>query len=151
MKLTVFLAITSLLSLSAAAATPSVEYKAPDGLRKPNNYSHVVVVNQGRLVIVAGQVGTNEKDERPASFADEVKQAFANLKIALAAAGAAPAQVVKLNYYVVGLDADKLKAVREARDAFIDLQHPPASTLVGVAMLFRSDLHIEIEAQAVIP
>ena len=149
MKSLVPMVVATLLSLPAAAATPNVEFKNPEGLRKPNNYSHVVVVNRGKLVIIAGQVGTNEKDELPASFAEQVKQAFANLKIALSAAGATPGNVVKLNYYVVGLDAEKLQALRAARDAFIDLQHPPASTLVGVETLFRKDLLIEIEAQAV--
>jgi 2-iminobutanoate/2-iminopropanoate deaminase len=44
-----------------------------------------------------------------------------------------------------------LLALRDARDSFIDPQHPPASTLVGVQALFRDDLQIEIDAEAVLP
>jgi 2-iminobutanoate/2-iminopropanoate deaminase len=58
---------------------------------------------------------------------------------------------VKMNYYVVGLDNQKLLALREVRDRFIGQQHPPTSTLAGVAALFRADALIEIECVAVIP
>jgi enamine deaminase RidA (YjgF/YER057c/UK114 family) len=84
-------------------------------------------------------------------FPAQAKQAFANLKTALAAAGATPKNIVKLNYYVVGLNHDKLLALRAIRDTFIDVNHPPASTLAGVQALFRDDAQIEIEAEAVIP
>jgi enamine deaminase RidA (YjgF/YER057c/UK114 family) len=36
-------------------------------------------------------------------FAAQAKQAFANLKVALAAACARPADLIKINYLVVGL------------------------------------------------
>jgi enamine deaminase RidA (YjgF/YER057c/UK114 family) len=129
----------------------STTFKNPPELSKPNGYSHVVVVNHGKLVFVSGQVGLNSKGEISSDFPAQAKQAFANLKTALAAAGAVPADLVKLNYYVVGLNHDKLAALREARDSVIDKQHPPASTLAGVQSLFRDDVQIEIEAEAVIP
>jgi enamine deaminase RidA (YjgF/YER057c/UK114 family) len=142
--------LASLFTLTAWAGPANVEFESPQGLSKPNGYSHVVVVNQGKLVIIAGQVGLNSKGEMQADFAAQVQQAFANLRIALAAAGAQPSDLVKLNYYVVGLDREKLQAIRSARDAFINLKQPPASTLVGVQMLFRDDALVEIEAQAVV-
>ena len=71
--------------------------------------------------------------------------------MALAAAGAKPADLIKINYLVVGLNHEKLIALREARDSVIDKEHPPASTLAGVQALFRDDVQIEIEAEAVIP
>jgi 2-iminobutanoate/2-iminopropanoate deaminase len=97
-------------------------------------------VNHGKLVFVSGQVGINSKGEISSDFAAQAKQAFANLKIALAAAGASPVDLVKLNYYVIGLNHDKLAVIREARDDVIDKQHPPASTLAGVQSLFRDDV-----------
>jgi 2-iminobutanoate/2-iminopropanoate deaminase len=114
-----------------------------------------VVVNRGKLAFISGQVGLNSKGEIFSDFAAQAKQAFANLKTALAAAGATPTAIVKLNYYVVGyvvgLDHDKLAALRIARDSVLDTQHPPASTLAGVQSLFRDDVQIEIDAEAVIP
>jgi 2-iminobutanoate/2-iminopropanoate deaminase len=41
--------------------------------------------------------------------------------------------------------------LREGRDMLIDKQHPPASTLAGVQSLFRADVQVEIDAEAVIP
>ena len=84
-------------------------------------------------------------------FAAQAKQAFMNLKVALASVGAKPTDIVKINYLVVGLNHEKLVALREARDSIIDMVHPPASTLAGVEALFRDDAQIEIEAEAVIP
>jgi 2-iminobutanoate/2-iminopropanoate deaminase len=139
------------LAIAGAAHAQSVEFKNPSELSKPNGYTHVVVVNRGKLVFISGQVGLNSKGEISPEFAAQAKQAFANLKIALAAAGAKPADLVKLNYYVVGLNHDKLAVLREARDTLIDKQHPPASTLAGVESLFRPDVQVEIDAEAVIP
>jgi enamine deaminase RidA (YjgF/YER057c/UK114 family) len=140
------------MSVSAAAADPrSVEFKNPPALSKPNGYSHVVLVTGGKRVIVSGQTGLDQKGAIQAGFAAQVKRAFANLKTALAAVGAKPSDLVKLNYFVVGLDNDKLVALRTERDLFIDSQHPPASTLVGVQSLFREGIQIEIDAEAVLP
>lgn len=108
-------------------------------------------MNRGKLAFISGQVGLNSKGEISSDFAAQAKQSFANLKTALAAAGATPADIVKLNYYVVGLNPDKLAALRVTRDSVIDTQHPPASTLAGVQSLFRDDVQIEIDAEAVIP
>lgn len=143
--------VICILVLGAVAQAQNVQFKNPPGLSKPNGYTHVVVVNRGKLAFISGQVGLNSKGEISSDFAAQAKQAFANLKTAISAAGATPADIVKLNYYVVGLNHDKLAALRVARDSVIDTQHPPASTLAGVQSLFRDDVQIEIDAEAVIP
>jgi enamine deaminase RidA (YjgF/YER057c/UK114 family) len=84
-------------------------------------------------------------------FGAQVAQVFSNLKSALAAAGATPNDLIKLNYYVVGLNHDKLVAIRSVRDGFINKERPPTSTLAGVQALFRDDAMIEVEAVAVVP
>jgi enamine deaminase RidA (YjgF/YER057c/UK114 family) len=150
------LIVAGMLAIAGAAhaqtaAAQTAEFKNPPELSKPNGYTHVVVVNHGKLVFISGQVGLNRKGEISPDFAAQTKQVFANLKIALDAAGAKPADLVKLNYYVVGLNHDKLAALREARDTIIDKQHPPASTLAGAESLFRPDVQVEIDAVAVIP
>ncbi len=45
----------------------------------------------------------------------------------------------------------KIAAARNSRVSLIDKQHPPASTLAGVESLFRPDVQVEIDAEAVIP
>jgi 2-iminobutanoate/2-iminopropanoate deaminase len=146
-----FAMVCALLGVLPVVSAQSVEFKNPPELSKPNGYSHVAIVNHGRLVFVAGQVGMDKEGKAANDFAAQAKQAFANLKVALAAASAKPADLVKINYFVVGLNHDKLMALREARDSVIDKEHPPASTLAGVLALFRDDVQIEIEAEAVIP
>ena len=141
----------ALLGVLPVVHAQSVEFRNPPELSKPNGYSHVVIVNRGRLILVAGQVGTDKDGKVAVDFSAQARQAFANLTVALAAAGAKPCDLVRVNYFVVGLNHEKLLALREARDSVIDKEHPPVSTLVGVQALFRDDVQIEIEAEAAIP
>jgi enamine deaminase RidA (YjgF/YER057c/UK114 family) len=139
------------LTSPLACTSQRVQFKNPSDLSKPNGYSHVVIVNPGKLIFISGQVGTGKDGKISGDFAAQARQAFTNLQSALSAAGAAPSNLVKLNYYVVGLTHEKLLAIREARDRIIDKDHPPASTLAGVQALFRDDVQLEIEAEAVLP
>jgi enamine deaminase RidA (YjgF/YER057c/UK114 family) len=41
--------------------------------------------------------------------------------------------------------------LRDVRDAYINKNAPPASTLVGVTSLFQEDYLIEVEAVAALP
>ncbi|MBS1804097.1 MAG: RidA family protein [Acidobacteria bacterium] len=133
------------------APSQQPEFKNPAEISKPNGYSHVVIVDHSKLIFISGQVGMDKDGKISSDFATQARQAFANIQSALAAAGAKPASLVKLNYYVVGLNHDKLLAIREARDKIVDKGHPPASTLAGVQALFRDDVQLEIEAEAVLP
>ena len=124
----------------------------PAGLSKPNGYTHVVEVPAGaRTLYLSGQIAldANGKLVGAGDFAAQAEQVFANLKTALAASGASFRNVVKLDMYVT--DMTQLKALRAARDKYVDPQHPPASTLVEVRRLAREDLMLEIEATAVVP
>jgi 2-iminobutanoate/2-iminopropanoate deaminase len=130
-----------------------VQFVTAIDLAPAPGYSHAAIVSGGKTIFLSGQVGLNQagqvvgKDD----FRAQATQAFTNLKAVLAAAGARPENIVKLNYYVVGLNQDRLVALREVRDRFIDKERPPASTLAGVQALFRDDCLVEIEAVAVVP
>jgi 2-iminobutanoate/2-iminopropanoate deaminase len=139
------------LSLPVSAVSQQVQFKNPAELSKPNGYTHVVVVNRGKLIFISGQVGMDKDGKISGDFGEQARQAFANVQAALSAAGAKTSDLVKLNYYVVGLNHEKLLALREARDRIIDKEHPPASTLAGVQALFRNDVQLEVEAEAVLP
>ena len=54
-----------------------------------------------------------------------------------------------MNVYV--LDVSNLADYRDVRDRHIDVNHPPTSTVVQVAALFRPEFLIEIEAVAALP
>jgi enamine deaminase RidA (YjgF/YER057c/UK114 family) len=144
---------TLALAQNGSAARPNVQFKNSSDISSPAGYSHAVVVNGGKIVFLSGQVGLDKHGEMVGKddFHAQVAQVFSNLRWALAAAGATPNDLVKLNYYVVGLNHDKLVAIRDVRDQMINKEHPPASTLAGVQTLFREDALIEVEAVAVIP
>lgn len=115
-------------------------------------YSQVVEA-RGRMVFVAGQVGWDATGKMASGFEAEVRQALANVKLALAAAGATTAHVTQVRYFLVGLTRERIdvlsKALREL--AMWDWTKPPAGTLVGVEKLARPEFNIEIELMAVVP
>lgn len=146
-------ACTVALAQTGSGNKATTEFRNSPEISAPAGYSHIAIVNSGKIIFLAGQVGLDKKGQMVGKddFRAQTAQAFANLRLALAAAGATPDEVVKVNYYVVGLNHDKLLALREVRDEFIDKAHPPVSTLAGVQELFREDALIEVEAVAVIP
>lgn len=145
-----------LLLIPVAALAQSVkspQFINPPDSPKPPGYTHAVVVSGNKLVYLSGQVAMNAHGDLVGKedFRAQVTQAFENIKSALNAAGTTPAHLIKLNYFVVGLDPDKLKIIREVRDRYINTAEPPASTLVGVVHLFREGFEIEIEGVAAMP
>lgn len=126
-------------------------YPSVPGLSVPRGYSHVVSAD-GRMVFVAGQIAL-DTDGNVVGAGDLRAQAtrvFENLRACLAAAGASFADVVKLNTYVVNLNADDLPVIREVRSGYLPADNPPASTLVGVTALAVEGLLIEVEAIAMV-
>lgn len=120
----------------------------PETILPPTGYSHVAEVRGGTLVFVAGQVALDAKGTvvGPGDYRAPAEQVFRNLANALAGAGATFRDVVKLTYYVV--DLAHLPEIREVRDRFVDPRHPPASTAVQVARLFRPEFLVEVDAVA---
>ena len=117
--------------------------------RAPQGYSHVVEVRGGRTLYIAGQLALDRDGKLVGSgdFRAQVKQVFENLKVRLEESGASFKDVVKLNYFLT--DASDLQALRETRDSYINLESPPASTLVVVKRLVREEYLLEVEAIAV--
>ncbi|KVX81578.1 hypothetical protein WL08_10095 [Burkholderia ubonensis] len=123
----------------------------PSELPPAKGYTQVVVSPMGRTLNLSGQVGMDAYGNIPApgDFKAQTEQAFKNLDAALKAGGAQFNQVVKLTIYVT--DTSQLDILRAIRDRYIDIHHPPASTLVKVSGLFREGLMVEVDAVAVIP
>lgn len=134
---------------SSEAEETMLEHIPPDGVAPGNGYSHVVV-GEGRLVVISGQVALDAEGNvvGEGDAAAQAHQVFENLQRCLAAGGATFADVAKLTFYVT--DIAVLPEVRTARDARIDTARPPASTAVQVAALVRPELMIEVEALAII-
>jgi enamine deaminase RidA (YjgF/YER057c/UK114 family) len=131
----------------------STEFMSPATLPPPVGYSHVAKVNKGTLVYIAGQVSSDASGKLvgEGNFEAQVEQVFKNVKLALEAAGATMADIVKLNTYLVAeVSQDDLPKMRAVRDRYLNKDKPPASTLVVVSRLARPGWLIEVEAVAAI-
>jgi len=111
-----------------------------------SHYCHVV--RAGNHIWVSGAIGVAADGTVPADVAAQTELALASIGACLAAAGAGPEHVVKVNVYLTDV-ADRAK-INPARQRFFG-QHRPASTLVGVTALVLPAAKVEIEATAVVP
>lgn len=126
----------------------------PPTLLQPRGYTHVVTVDGGgKMIFVSGQVAVDKEGKLigAGDLKAQVRQAAENLKLALAAAGATAADIVKTNTYIVNYKQSDYSALREARATlFPEGANPPASTLVGVTALAVEGLMVEMEAIAMV-
>lgn len=136
--------------LSACAQT---QFLKPDGIAPGTGYTHVVVTSPGKLIFISGQVARDKQGNLvgKGDLRAQTAQVFENLKTALAAAGATFNDVVKINWYIRDYNAEKLAALREVRNMYVNKDNPPASTLIGVAALASDEYLIEVEAVAALP
>jgi enamine deaminase RidA (YjgF/YER057c/UK114 family) len=121
----------------------------PEGMPPVNGYSHAVAFS-GTMIAVSGQVPADAEgrivgEDDPEA---QLRQVFANLRAALASAGAGLEDIVKLTVYLTDL-AD-LGAFRLVRDEHLSLERPPACSLVQVAGLVHPAFRVEIDAIAVL-
>lgn len=127
-----------------------IRHLNPTTLAKPPGYTYVVeATGPGRTVYLAGQLGLdldNNLVGQPGDFRAQCAQAFENLRLALASAGATFNDVVKINNYLT--DISHIGIFREVRDSFLNTKAPPASTTVAIAALARPGALFEIEAIA---
>jgi len=127
------------------------QFLNPVAIHKPRGWTHVVTAAAGTTVYVSGQIGMTPEGKVLEGLDAQAQQAYANLKAALAAAGATPADVVKETIFLVQWDfaPDKLESLRRAREPLFGERYP-ASTLLGVQALGRREYLVEVEVVAVI-
>jgi enamine deaminase RidA (YjgF/YER057c/UK114 family) len=124
----------------------------PSALCPTFGWTHVVTTTGQKTIHVSGQVSVNGRGEvvGKGDLRAQAKQAFENVRLALAAAGATFADVVMSRIFVVGLKPEQISILREVRGQYVSKENPPASTLVGVQALVGADWLIEVEATAVL-
>src|SRR5262245_37727154 len=127
------------------------QFLNPPDLGPTTRWKHVVTSTGGRTIHVSGQVSVDGRGQLvgKGDLRAQTEQTFANLDVALRAAGASFRDVVKMNLYVVGLKPELVPLIREVRARYVNRESPPASTLVGVQALVGADWLIEIEVVAV--
>lgn len=116
----------------------------------PNGYSHAIITEGSAcLAFIAGQGGEDLAGNLSPRFSDQVQQAFANLQIALDAAGASPDQVARLTTYVVDHDEARLGVITGQVQVMFG-SHLPAQTLVPVPRLALDGMLFEVDATLVL-
>src|SRR3954469_17129153 len=119
----------------------------------PKFYSHAVTVSgQGKLIYVSGQVswGADGHIVGAGDMRAQCEQVFKNLTNVLRAAGVGWGDIIKMNSYMVNLNAENVAAFREMRAGYLKPGQMPASTLVGVTSLVQPELLLEVEVVAAI-
>jgi enamine deaminase RidA (YjgF/YER057c/UK114 family) len=114
---------------------------------KPPGYTHVVTSTPGKMLFISGRGGAMPDGKLPRDFETQAKNTFEDLKRCLALGGASFKDVVKINYFVK--DISDTAALRKIRAQYLDMDHPPAATLVQAGL--SEGALVEIEAIAVVP
>ena len=115
-------------------------------------FSHAARQRGGSVLHLAGQVAW-DKDGKlvgPGDLAAQTRQALANIRTVLAAAGASPADILRLRTYVVDHTPEKLGPVLAEIAQFYGKTLPAPNTFIGVSALALPEFLIEIEATAAV-
>jgi enamine deaminase RidA (YjgF/YER057c/UK114 family) len=109
-----------------------------DAIRVPAGYDQIVV---------SGTPGIDENGNIPADFADEVRQVWRNVAAILEKAGASISDVVSVRQYLTR--EEDIKTYVEVRSEMIT--HEPAGMLLVAKALMWPEIHVEVEAVALVP
>lgn len=126
----------------------------PEGHVQVPLYHHVAIASGSKQVHIAGQVSWDADGNlvAPGDLAGQVAQVYRNVAKALDAAGATFDDVVRITWYAVDWQKDKMAAftagVEQAAREF-KLSTPPTA-LIGVSILYEPGILIEAEVTAVI-
>jgi enamine deaminase RidA (YjgF/YER057c/UK114 family) len=122
-----------------------------ESLGQAHGFSRAVEPGAGRLVVLSGQVSTDDKAQpiHVGDMAGQTRRCLEKIELLLKAAGGGMSDVALVRFYVT--DIRLMPEVAAARADFFTDPMPPAMTGVGVTALAHPDFLIEIEAVAVIP
>jgi len=147
--------ISILIFSFSISAKPTLEIERfnPEGLSQPGGYSQVVTVKGDyKTIHLGGKAGIFKDDTFPETLEEQSDLTFENIRIALAAAGASPKNVVDIQIYIVNLediDFDTNPVYEDVRN-FFPSDHKPTSMVIGVSALAYPGLLVEINVKAVV-
>jgi enamine deaminase RidA (YjgF/YER057c/UK114 family) len=129
-----------------------IKYLNPDRLHKNPAFSQVVTTEgHVRTIYIGGQNSVSSSGEvvGKGHMGQQARQVFANLEIALSAAGARIDNVIKWNVYLVQGQPPQ-PAFEEFQRIWGNRSNPPLVTVLFVAGLANPDFLLEIDAIAVL-
>jgi enamine deaminase RidA (YjgF/YER057c/UK114 family) len=124
----------------------------PPGWEVPRGYANGVAA-AGTMVFVAGQIGWNARCQFESDdFVEQVRQALLNVRAVLAEAGATPAHITRMTWYLLD-KREYLARAREVGAVFREVigSYQAAMSAVQVVALIEDRAKVEIEATAVVP
>lgn len=113
-------------------------------LYEANRYS--AAVRSGDLLFVAGQVGSRDDGTPEPDYEDQVRQAFANLRAVLAAAGGTQDDIVDVTTFHTD-PASQFDRFLAIKDEHFPAAPYPAWTAIGVNWLAGFDFEIKVVAR----
>lgn len=127
-----------------------MKHLLPDGWSRPRGFSNGILA-EGKHVFVAGVVGWDEKERFENGLVNQFRKILENTVAILREAGAAPADIVRMTWYIKDLDdyRDNLPGIGVAYRDIIG-KNFPAMAVVGVTDLVEREALIEIETTAVV-
>ncbi|UUP17272.1 RidA family protein [Nitratireductor thuwali] len=131
----------------------SVELRSinPAEVRIPG-ISQAIEIKGGNLLVLSGQVPlTADGGIAGETIEEQLVQIFENMRIVLAEAGTDFTSIARLTVYFRDYEPSMLQDLRNVRERYLSRDIPPASTVVGVSALYRSEVLVEVEAIAVVP
>jgi enamine deaminase RidA (YjgF/YER057c/UK114 family) len=123
----------------------------PAGLWTAKRLTQMVEVEDARLIILSGQTAADANYKVHSSdIRGQTNAVYDNIEVALRAAGATLANVVKTTTYLTS--ADYIAGSREVRvERYRNLEAPPANTLLIISRLAEPEMLIEIDVIAAVP
>jgi len=111
-------------------------------------YSHAIEVPANhRLLVVSGQLGTDENGQIPADCEAQTRLCLASIDRLLNEAGMSRKNVVRLNAYVT--KREDMVGYAAARNEWVsELEVVPGSTLLVVSGFVKPEFLVEVEALA---
>lgn len=128
----------------------TIELRNADTLPEPAGYSHLSIAPSGRIVHLAGQIGSDETGAVADGLSAQTSRAMDNMVSALTAAGAGPDDLAKITIYIVDwTEARQPELFAGLAGASTRLPQVPI-TLIGVQSLYLDAALVEIEGVAVL-
>lgn len=156
-------AVVAVIVVAAGCAAMKPAVSGPPGVTRtflnptwlgapPGDFTQTVAVSGGQTVYVSAQTAWDPNRNAVVGAGDFRAQAvgaFERLKIAIEAANASLADVVKLTIYVKDYRPQHLDVLRDVIGSNFPRNARPARTVIGVQMLERDGRLIAVEAIAV--